>query len=122
MTTHTFKITRFSRRRAALGIAAVLHLLWLSLIAVPAFASVAPVVGHCHEAAAISADAPDAPPCCEHQCHCVNGLCAAIPAVAGRVPPNRRIDAVSDISRTTPQDTAPDPQFRPPIHPDLPAA
>mgnify|MGYP006375300213 CR=1 FL=1 len=87
-----------SRRRAALGIPLVLHLLWVAAIAAPAMSAESPAVAnadvaampsmpHCHEAmmasgevvdmanAAPSQDpAPAHAPCCADECHCAGAL------------------------------------------------
>lgn len=131
MPLHRFKLSLFSRRRAALGVAMVLHLLWLSLAAVPAIAEPVALAPHCHESAgdramtsssaqqapllALAHHSPDSPPCCDHQCHCINGLCAVMRTSLSRVAHTGHGDVITDSNHTTLLNTAPDPQFRPPI-------
>jgi hypothetical protein len=121
------RISCFSRRRAALGLALVVHLLWLSLATMPnmAAAAAAPAAAvHCHELQHAATHAPTpaptgsahhVPPCCAQQCQCVGGLCAVLSIAVNRAPLAPTGAVTLEYSTAAPVDAAMDRQFRPPI-------
>ena len=127
---------RWSLRRTVLGIALVLHVLWLAL-AMPVAAAhgvgntgadvlagdgastgtVASAAGMpCHEAMHTAPAHPPRPhmPCCSQDCACAGSLCVPARAAAAGAPLRRELRAPRDMFPAF-HGREPAPELRPPI-------
>ena len=122
MSCRSLRLYRWSLRRSLLGVALVLHVVWLALsMPVSAHAAAAGGGMPCHEAMqavpAPHATAPHAPahmPCCTQHCACASSLCALLAAAPERAALRLALRAPPDPSAAF-HDREPSPELRPPI-------
>ncbi len=140
MSHRPLRLTRWSTRRSVLGVALVLHLVWLALAAAPMASAHEPAAAAmpCHEAMMHDAmnheamtmgdmtmadqhsspaplkPAPTHMPCCTQNCACAAGLCAVAAATPhGTLVPG--MYRVSFSSFLVLPSREPTPELRPPI-------